>query len=144
LLLVAGDGPDADRLRRIAPAEVRFLGAVAAEQVPGLIADASAMLVPSRWPEPAVPRAVLEAYATGVGVVGSAVGGMLEGVRDGETGYLVPPMDPGAWVSALRRFQVEGEAERLGEGARALWERRYSPDVGLQALEDAYAAVTDR
>lgn len=140
-LLVAGEGPERDRLAAEAPEGVRFLGSVPPDQVRSLIARARAVLVPSRWDEPAVPRAVLEAYAGGVGVVASAVGGIPEGVRDGESGLLVSPGDVSAWVAALRRVEIDDEAQRLGVGARATWRMRYAPDVGLRALEEAYAAV---
>jgi glycosyltransferase involved in cell wall biosynthesis len=140
-LLVAGTGPEGADLARSAPQGVRFLGSVPAEQVPTLIANARAVLVPSRWYEPAVPRAVLEAYATGVGVVASAIGGLPEGVRDGESGLLVPPQDTVAWVSTLRRLEADEETERLGRGAKELWRTRYAPDVGLRCLEDAYESV---
>ncbi len=89
-----------------------------------------------------MPRAVLEAYAAGVGVVASAVGGLPEGVRDDESGSLVPPEDVGAWISALQRLSSDAEARRLGQGAADLWRMRYAPDVGLRALEDVYGAVT--
>lgn len=143
-LLVAGDGPELERLRSAAPVGVRVIGAVPADQVPDMVAGARAVLVPSVWPEPAVPRAVLEAYASRVGVVASAVGGMREGVREGETGYLVPPGDVGAWVEALRRLRREGEADRLGDGGYTSWRERYGPDAGLRALEAVYAEVTAR
>jgi glycosyltransferase involved in cell wall biosynthesis len=119
-------------------------GPVPAAQVPDLVAGARAVLVPSAWPEPAVPRAVLEAYASRVAVVTSAVGGMREGVREGETGYLVPPGDVDAWVGALRRLRREGEAERLGDGGFTVWRERYGPDAGLRALEAAYAEAIAR
>lgn len=143
-LVVAGDGPDLERLRGSAPAGVRVLGAVPADEVPALVAGAAAVVVPSRWPEPAVPRAVLEAYAAGVGVVAAAVGGIPEGVRDGETGVLVPTHDADAWIDALRRVRRDGEATRLGDGALALWRERYGPEAGLRALERAYEEASAR
>ncbi len=60
------------------------------------------------------------AYAFGKAVVASAVGGIPDMVRDGETGLLVPPDDPEALRSALRRL-IDDPAlrSRLGEAGRA-------------------------
>jgi len=140
-LVVAGDGPDADALRSSAPAGVRFRGSVPAADVAPLIAAARAVLVPSRWQEPAVPRAVLEAYAAGVGVVASATGALPEGVESDTSGVLVAPEDVSAWVDALRRLGADEESSRLGAGARDLWTRRFSPDVALRAIEEQYEGV---
>jgi glycosyltransferase involved in cell wall biosynthesis len=139
-LLVAGDGPDAAALARQAPEHVRFLGAVPAVQVPDLLARARAVLVPSRWQEPAVPRAALEAYAAGVGVIAAATGAIPEGV-DETSGVLVDMDDVGGWIEAARRLGADDESARLGAGAKALWARRYAPDVALRAIEQRYGEV---
>ena len=49
-------------------------------------------------------QALLEAMALGVPVIASAAGGNAELVRPGETGLLVPPLDPAAWTRALERM----------------------------------------
>ena len=49
-------------------------------------------------------QALLEAVALGVPVIASAAGGNAELVRPGETGLLVPPLDPAAWTRALERL----------------------------------------
>jgi glycosyltransferase involved in cell wall biosynthesis len=47
---------------------------------------------------------VAEAMACGVPVVASRIGGIPEIVRDGETGFLVPPGDPMAFAEAIDRI----------------------------------------
>jgi len=49
-------------------------------------------------------QALLEAMALGVPVIASAAGGNAELVHPGETGLLVPPLDPAAWTRALDRM----------------------------------------
>jgi glycosyltransferase involved in cell wall biosynthesis len=49
-------------------------------------------------------QALLEAMSLGVPVIASDAGGNAELVHPGETGLLVPPLDPGAWTRALDRM----------------------------------------
>jgi glycosyltransferase involved in cell wall biosynthesis len=136
-LVIAGDGPQMPRLRALAPAGVRFLGALPAAGVPPLIARARAVLAPSICYEGA-GRAVLEAYASGVPVLASRIGGLTEAVQDGGSGLLVAPGDPGAWAAAIDRLADDDLSVRLGVGAAALWRERFTPEHGLTELEAAY------
>jgi glycosyltransferase involved in cell wall biosynthesis len=143
-LVVVGDGPEEARLHGLAPPGVEFRGRVAAAEMPSLMQGALGVLVPSRWYEAALPRVVLEAYASGVPVVAADIGALRKGVIDGVSGYLVPPEEPAAWVEALRRLTAPGQAERMGAGAREVWAQRYSPERGLMTLETAYRGVLGR
>jgi glycosyltransferase involved in cell wall biosynthesis len=136
-LKIVGDGPEADQLRRDAPRNVSFTGAIPSDEVPGVLAKARALLVPSEWYE-GQPRGILEAYAAGVPVIASRIGGLPEVVHEGKTGLLCEPGDPGAWAEAAVALSHDGEAERLGHGAHDEWTRRFSPSHGLASLEAAY------
>lgn len=82
------------------------------------------------------PIAIHESMALGLPLVATAVGGIPELVEDGRTGILVPPDDPRALATALRRvLGDEVEAARLGAGARARWQARHRPEVMTRALE---------
>jgi glycosyltransferase involved in cell wall biosynthesis len=136
-LVVVGDGPDADQLRAEAPSSVRFAGPLPGDDVVDLIREARAVLVPSVWYE-AQPRVILEAYAAGVPVIASRIGGLPDLISEGESGLLVAPGDRAAWAEAANRLLNDEEAELFGEGAYRLWQERFSPARGLTALEDAY------
>ncbi|HVP14449.1 MAG TPA: glycosyltransferase [Terriglobales bacterium] len=60
------------------------------------------------------------AYALGVPVITTDVGGLAETVRPGETGLVVPPLDPPALAAAVLRFFAQDLGPRLREGVRAL------------------------
>jgi glycosyltransferase involved in cell wall biosynthesis len=94
-------------------------------------------LVPSRWYE-ASPRTIVEAYAAGVPVIAGRIGALADAVDDGGTGYLVPPEDAAAWAEASTKLLDVEVSERLGDGALRRWRERHSPEVGLEALEQAY------
>ena len=77
-LVVAGDGPQADDLRReAAGADVRFTGRVDGAALADLRAHAAVALVPSRYAE-ILPLAALEAMAGGPPVVAARAGGLAE------------------------------------------------------------------
>jgi glycosyltransferase involved in cell wall biosynthesis/SAM-dependent methyltransferase/uncharacterized protein YbaR (Trm112 family) len=66
-----------------------------------------------------ITTAVLEAMATGLPVVTTAVAGLPEAIEDNVNGRLVPPLDPSAMATAIVELLVDpGLAERLSEAAR--------------------------
>jgi glycosyltransferase involved in cell wall biosynthesis len=115
-----------------------FLGA--REDAPQLLGAVDLFVLPSLTE--GLPLTVLEAMAAGRPVVATAVGGIPEAVRIGETGFLVPPGDPRrlaeAVVAALREpaasklmgqagrrrvqeaFSIEGEARKTAALYRKL------------------------
>lgn len=137
-LVVVGDGPDAEALRREAPANVTFRGQVGASEVPAILARARALLVPSRWYE-AAPRSIIEAYAAGVPVIASDIGALPEAVQRNETGLLAPPDDENAWAARMEELADDVTSLRLGDGAFARWQERFSPERGVRDLEEAYS-----
>jgi glycosyltransferase involved in cell wall biosynthesis len=136
-LLLVGEGPDEPRLRSIAPENVTFRGTLPGEAVPGLLAGARALLVPSLWYE-AAPRSILEAYAAGVPVLASRMGALPEVVEQGNSGLLVSPGSEAGWVEAVKHLMDDEESRRLGEGGRRIWEERYRPEHAIQRLERSY------
>ena len=141
---MVGDGPERERLAATAPAGISFAGSVEPESVPTYLSRARAVLVPSRCYEGA-PRSIIEAFASGVPVIASRMGGMPELVQDGVNGLLVPPGDVRAWRAAIDCLLDDDVSERLGDGAYATWAARFSPTQAASELERAYAdACQDR
>jgi glycosyltransferase involved in cell wall biosynthesis len=135
---IVGDGPDAARLRRGAPPNVRFVGPVAPEEVATELAAASVVLVPSRWPEND-PYAVVEAQMAGRPVVAADVGGIPEQIRDGEDGLLFRSGDVDGLSGALRRLAADPTgAARIGEAARRRVLRERAPERWVLAIREIY------
>lgn len=85
-----------------------------------------------------VPNVILEAFAAGKPVVATRTGGIPEAVRNGETGWLVEPGDPGALAVALASALADpAELARRGAAGRRLAEERYRLDANLFTLENA-------
>jgi len=79
---------------------IRFHAAVPSQQVIDLLRHFDVLAVPSRWLETG-PLVVLEAFAAGIPVVGSNLGGIAELVTDGVDGVLVEPDYSEEWAQAL-------------------------------------------
>jgi glycosyltransferase involved in cell wall biosynthesis len=142
-LVVVGDGPEAQTLRRMAPDSVEFRSPVSPDEMPRLLAGARGLVLPSVWYEGA-PRSILEAYAAGVPVLASSVGGLPEMVTDAVTGLLFPPENSRALAAAAERLCDDGESARLGEGAWTAWSERFTPGRALENLEHAYRTACSR
>jgi glycosyltransferase involved in cell wall biosynthesis len=82
-LVIAGDGPDRRRLRRLAGASISFAGRVSDEEAEELMATSRALVVTSMEE---FGIAAVEAQAAGRPVIARAGGGLLETVLEGVTG----------------------------------------------------------
>jgi D-inositol-3-phosphate glycosyltransferase len=78
---------------------VEFLGARDQNQLPDYYAAASVVVMPSHYES--FGMVALEAMAMGTPVIASRVGGLAHLVRDGETGFLMPPRQPQALADRL-------------------------------------------
>jgi sugar transferase (PEP-CTERM/EpsH1 system associated) len=87
-----------------------------------------------------ISNTILEAMATGLPVVATAVGGNRELVREGETGTLVPRDDPESMALALRAYASSAElCRRHGSEAR----RAIENEFGMDAMVDGYMKIYD-
>lgn len=97
----------------------RHHGPYLREELPGLMAGADWLVLPSIWWENA-PLAVLEARAAGLPVICSGIGGMAEMVQDGVTGLHVPPDDPRSLAETMRAAAADASGHaRLSATLRA-------------------------
>ncbi|MDA0565970.1 glycosyltransferase family 4 protein [Streptomonospora sp. S1-112] len=123
-LTVAGEfwGGAAEELRALARElgvadRVEFReGYVPAEDIPGLFADADAVVLPYRTAT--ATQNVWLAHEHGLPVVATRAGALPEQVTDGVDGLLCAPDDPADLAGALARLYAPGEAERLRAGVR--------------------------
>lgn len=144
-VLLVGDGPDRDGLAARAAelgvaARVRFLGTTSDVVLPLAAADVCA--APSR--NEGMGRALVEAMALAVPVVGAAVGGIPAVIGDDEAGRLIPSGDAAALAAALVELgQDPGLRMKCADAACARAERFSTAvaDARLRALYDDLARV---
>jgi glycosyltransferase involved in cell wall biosynthesis len=85
------------------------------------------------------PVTMLEAMASGLPVVSTAVGGIPDLVLDGATGALVPPGDPQRLADVLAAYVLDEErTRRHGAAGRARIEQQYSVAAMLAHYMDLY------
>ena len=144
-LVIGGDGPERERLRRrsddlgIGDAVV-FPGRVAPAEVLGLLDAASLVLVPSR--AETFGLVAVEAALMQRPVVASRVGGLREVVADGLTGLLVPADDAGAMAeAAIALLGDEARCRRLGMAARARAQVLFSHDRYIDGYAEQYGRL---
>lgn len=101
-LIVAGDGPERRRLRRLAGPTIEFRGPVDDEEVSGLMARCRAMLFPGLEDFGIAP---VEAQAAGRPVIAFGRGAALETVVPGTTGVFFEEQTAGALASAIERSE---------------------------------------
>lgn len=139
---VAGDGPERERLERLADdSGVTLLGA--RRDVLALMRAARAVCLPSE--AEALPMSILEAMAVERPVVATGVGGVAEQVVDGETGYVVPPGDAGALGRALAALAADPDrAAAMGAAGRERQLRYFSGEAMVAGYERALGEAMRR
>jgi glycosyltransferase involved in cell wall biosynthesis len=96
-------------------------------------------VLPSR--SEAFPNALIEAMATALPVVATAVGGIPEVIRPGVNGQLVRPDDVDGLADAVLALMDDpAAAAALGQAARADVERHYTIDRMVERFEQLYLA----
>jgi glycosyltransferase involved in cell wall biosynthesis len=109
----------------------------ARDDVPDLMRRFSVFVLPSL--AEGISNTILEAMASGLPVIATAVGGNDELVVDGETGYLVPPGDPAAIASRLAHYLRHPDvAVRHGRAARERVLREFSLETMVAGYRRLY------
>jgi len=147
-VVIVGSGPDDDPLRALAASldlggRVRFLPAVAHEEVPSLLRGIDVLVVPSRrvpgWQEQ-FGRILIEGMAAGCAVVGSTCGAIPRVLAD--AGRIVPENDAEALAGALRQAVDDaGVRAELAARGRARVRAEYTWDAIAAKLVGFYERI---
>lgn len=147
--VIVGDGPERERLEALVAElglahRITLAPARPQSELVQQYAVADVFVLPCRITDDGdrdgVPNVVMEAMATGIPVVATAVSGLPEVVLDGVTGTLVPPEDPAALARALaaaiddaRTAADMGSAGRRRAIEEFSWERCIPSLIGALA-----------
>jgi sugar transferase (PEP-CTERM/EpsH1 system associated) len=141
-LVMIGDGPLRERVRvLLANAGVEQFAWLPGERddVPRIMRSFDLFVLPSL--AEGISNTILEAMASGLPVLATAVGGNPELIEPGVTGTLVPRNDAESMARAMRAYVESAElCRRQGSEARRAVDRRF----GMEAMVNAYMAVYDQ
>lgn len=117
---------------------VNFIGAV--PDITPFLRESNVLVLPS-YAE-GIPRVIMEAFAAGVPVIGTALPGIRELIEHEQSGLLVPIADPPALASALQRIRENpGFALHLAQRARLLVCEKFSAQRMAQDFENEYRSL---
>jgi glycosyltransferase involved in cell wall biosynthesis len=138
--VVVGDGPDWEELEALID-QLRLRPSVVMKgrrnDMPAQYASFDILVSSSR--KEGLPLAILEAMASGLPLVATAVGDVRNVVRNDETGILLPTGDPGALASAIVDLLSDhAKRRRLGFAARQWVESQHSAERMSNDYLDTY------
>ncbi|GAB7524916.1 glycosyltransferase family 4 protein [Paraburkholderia sp. 2C] len=120
---------------------VQFVGWLEGDAKLAFYRDARVFCMPSHYESFGI--ATLEAMFSGVPVIGTRVGGFLDLIEEGVSGFLVEPSDPHAL--ALRLKLLMGDAHKaasMGRAALARAQQRYSCEAVIARYVDCYRSMS--
>jgi glycosyltransferase involved in cell wall biosynthesis len=144
---IAGDGPMREVLQRASSrkeSRLHLLGIKPRGELQALMRKATVLVVPSIWHE-TFGMVCAEAFAAGLPILASSIGGLPEIVEDGVTGHLFPPGDATALAGALGLFEDgSDEMQNMRRAARQKFETHYSEECNYRMQMQIYEELVHR
>jgi len=144
-LLIIGDGKERKKLEKLAQKlhigdKIEFLGNVSPDEIPGYLSRADVFVRSSR--SEGLGSAFLEAMAAGVPIIGTAVGGIPDFLKDGETGLFCGLNDPKNLAEKMMLIlNDENLRNKLVENGREMVEHKYSWDKIAEQMKRVYDKI---
>lgn len=135
-LLIIGDGPQFDKLRRENGNAV-FLGKQSSTNVIKYMQKAKYLIVPSIWYE-GFPMTIIEAYSVGTPVICSKIGSLQEVVRDSYTGFHFQSSDVESLRHVLEKALSYKQHRSLCVNSHDLFKSKYSKQLNYDILIRIY------
>ena len=145
-LIMVGDGPLRSQCQQIlAAANTTDLAWLPGERsdVPDVMRGLDCFVLPSL--AEGISNTILEAMASGLPVIATAVGGNADLVAAGESGEIIPAADPEAMAQAIVRFASDPQrSQEMGRAGRQLVENKFSMNAMVAAYQGTYDKLLHR
>jgi glycosyltransferase involved in cell wall biosynthesis len=147
-LTIAGDGPFRAEMEKLIfvlnRSEINYRGRLSRGETLAAMKGARFLVFPSEWYE-GFPVTIAEAFACGVPVICSRLGGMQEIVEHGRTGLHFAAGDAADLAEKVQwAWSHPEETNAMGRAARAEFEMKYSAEKNLRMLSEIYESVISR
>lgn len=137
-LIVCGTGPEEEWCRRFClekhMEQVELRGQLKHEKIMELIGESEALIFPTQWYE-GQPMTIIESFAAGTPVIGTAIGNVAEMIEDGKTGILVD-LKLNGLAGALRQLNAE-----MCEFCRGEYERKYTQQANYMRFQEIWVDI---
>jgi len=141
-LHIVGDGSERQNLEELShelglDGAVKFFGEAAYDDVPKYLAEADVFARTSR--SEGMGNAFVEALAAGVPIIGTPIGGILDIIKDGETGLFVKVSDSRDLAEKIKILLADQAlARKIIENGRKMVEERFSWDKIAQNYAEIF------
>jgi len=143
-IVILGEGPEGSRLRqavqRMELKNIHFVGALPDAEKNVLFSLCRAVVLPSHLRSEAFGMTLLEGARASKPLICCEIATGTTAINlHLETGLVVPPSDPASLAQAINRLMADDALSlKLGQGARARWQRYFTPAVVGQAYKNLY------
>ncbi len=145
--LIVGEGPEEAHLRSRIEAKglhqgVRILGF--RQDLLNVFRSLNVFVIPSVEGD-TIPQVILQAFAMGLPVVSTTIGSIPDVVREGDTGFVVPPRNAEALAERIEKLLTNpGLGQQMGTRGRRMVEDEFSLELMLDRLEEVYRKALQR
>jgi len=144
---IVGDGPDRaaleDRARNLRVADrITWHGSLARSDLPPLYQRAALLVVPSI--DEGLGLVAVEGQMCATPVIAANSGGLGDIVRNGQTGVLVPPLDPSALAQAIdEMLENPDRAREIGAAGRVHALATFAPESAARRYAMLYRSTLE-
>jgi glycosyltransferase involved in cell wall biosynthesis len=141
-LVIVGDGPMREQVENCTKQNnnITWCGKRSLNEIYEMIADAKALIFPSKWHEP-FGRTIIEAFAHGTPVIASALGGVKELVTDNYNGFLFDPYKKEDISRAIFEFENFKDRSGLRSNCYHSYVSNFTPSINYKQLISIYNKV---
>lgn len=140
--VLGGKGPDMglvqDYIQENKLSNVNVLGFIADKDLPNYYSSSDVFILPSKTGE-GFPMVVIEAFASGVPVIGTNTGGQIEVIKDNQTGFIVDSERPDAIKEKIDiLMKNKNLLNKLSLNCQEIASKEFSWDNNIKRLLEIY------